>query len=80
MLHEQPVMSVFTKKKKNKERKKQVPAFLGNDRQDPSPLAWIYFVNFSSSSAVHLPFFKPTFSQQGALPICLQWETDAATC
>jgi len=39
MLYEQPVMSVFTKKKKNKERKKQVPAFLGNDRQEPSPLA-----------------------------------------
>lgn len=46
-----------------------LPAFLGNDLQDPSPLAWMYLLKISSSSAVHLPLFNPTFSQQGALPI-----------
>jgi len=29
----------------------------------------MYFAKISSSSAVHLPFFDPTFSQQGALPM-----------
>lgn len=29
----------------------------------------MYFTKISSSSAVHLPLFNPTFSQQGALPI-----------
>lgn len=47
----------------------KLPAFLGNDLQEPSPLAWMYLVNFSSSSAVHLPLLSPTFSQHGALPI-----------
>lgn len=45
------------------------PAFLGNDLQEPSPLAWMYLTRISSSAAVHLPFFNPTFSQHGALPI-----------
>lgn len=46
-----------------------LPAFFGNDLHDPSPLAWIYLLKISSSSSVHLPFFNPTFSQHGALPI-----------
>lgn len=46
-----------------------IPAFLGKDLQDPSPFSWMYSVKILSSSAVHLPFFNPTFSQQGVLPI-----------
>jgi len=49
--------------------KMYIPAFLGKDRQEPSPLVWIYLVRISSSSAVHLPLFNPIFSQHGALPI-----------
>jgi hypothetical protein len=29
----------------------------------------MYLARISSSSLVHLPFFNPTFSQHGALPI-----------
>lgn len=45
------------------------PAFLGKDLQEPSPLAVMQLRSFSSSSAAHLPFLSPTFSQHGALPI-----------
>jgi hypothetical protein len=31
----------------------------------------MYLARISSSSLVHLPFFNPTFSQHGALPILL---------
>ena len=39
----------------------------------------MYLARISSSSFVHLPFFNPTFSQHGALPIllCLREEGEA---
>lgn len=50
-----------------------IPAFLGKFLHEPSPCCWMYCVNISSSSAVHLPFFNPTFSQHGALTIVLPY-------
>ena len=48
---------------------RSIPAFLGSDLHEPSPCSLMYLARISSSSLVHLPFFNPTFSQHGALPI-----------
>jgi hypothetical protein len=45
------------------------PANLGTALQQHWPLVRMKFMSFLSSSAVHGPFFKPTLSQQGCLPI-----------
>lgn len=45
------------------------PALAGNARQLPWPCSSIYARSFWSSSGVHGPFFKPTFSQHGERPI-----------
>lgn len=45
------------------------PAFAGKARQLPWPCCSMKAKSFWSSSGVHGPFFKPTFSQHGDLPI-----------
>lgn len=47
----------------------KLPAFVGKERQLPWPCSSMYDKSFWSSSGVHGPFFKPTFSQHGDLPI-----------
>jgi len=45
------------------------PASLGTALQQHWPLVRMKLMSFLSSSAVHGPFFNPTLSQQGCLPI-----------
>ena len=56
------------------ERKKlkrigEKPASLGTALQQHWPLVRMQLISFLSSSAVHGPFFNPTLSQHGCLPI-----------
>lgn len=46
-----------------------VPASLGTSLQQQWPWERRKETSFWSSSAVHGPFFRPTFSQHGCLPI-----------
>lgn len=60
--------NALTKKSKSNERR---PANLGTALQQHWPLVRMKLMSFLSSSAVHGPFFNPTLSQQGCLPIIL---------
>ena len=47
------------------------PAFLGRFLHLPSPWTLMYSVRILSSTTVQAPLFKPSFEQQGLLPILL---------
>lgn len=47
------------------------PASLGTALQQHWPLVRMKLMSFLSSSAVHGPFFNPTLSQHGCLPILI---------
>lgn len=49
----------------------QRPASLGTALQQHWPLVRMKLMSFLSSSAVHGPFFSPTLSQHGCLPILI---------
>ena len=55
------------KKQRNHEERR--PASLGTALQQHWPLVSMKLMSFLSSSAVHGPFFNPTLSQHGCLPI-----------
>ena len=62
-------LKTCTKRRSNERR----PASLGTALQQHWPLVRMKLMSFLSSSAVHGPFFNPTLSQQGCLPIFSFW-------
>lgn len=52
-------------------RDEQVPACLGRALQLSCPNFWMYAISIISSAGVHGPFFRPTFTQHGALPFAI---------
>lgn len=47
----------------------ELPAFLGRARQLPCPCSWMYATNLRSSSGVHGPFLRSTFSFEDSSPL-----------
>lgn len=65
-------MSYPKRCRKEREKKREnKPESLGRALQQQWPLVRMKLMSFLSSSTVHGPFFNPTLSQHGCLPISL---------